>query len=358
MAKAVRIRSTCTNASGLRRFYNGSRGWVAVGAMAALAAAPGCGGYADFSLPRLTGHPERIRLRWEVISEPVLRRGVAGAWDGVDALNPSVVQHNGLYHNFYSGYDGRTWHTGLAISADGRNWERKGRILSPGDKSWEGQYIAANGSALWRDGRFLYWYQAGAPPRVGLARSADGRNWLKEPNPVLPLGPNGSWDERGVADPYVLEVGGRLYMYYLGQDRARRQRLGLARSSDGLRWEKLRQNPILELGPRGSFDENGLGEPAVWPSHGLYWMLYTGRDRLEVRRLGLAWSRDGVRWTRYSDAAFLAGQEDWNSKVVCDPAVETTTAGARVWFGGGDVAHPAENIHGQIGLATLHMEVR
>jgi len=29
-------------------------------------------------------------------------------------------------------------------------------------------------------------------------------------------------------------------------------------------------------------------------------------------------------------------------------------AEVRVWFGSGDVARPDENIHGQIGYATLH----
>ena len=27
----------------------------------------------------------------------------------------------------------------------------------------------------------------------------------------------------------------------------------------------------------------------------------------------------------------------------------------RVWFGGGDVPHPAEEIHGQIGYGVLHI---
>ncbi len=87
-------------------------------------------------------------------------------------------------------------------------------------------------------------------------------------------------------------------MFYLGMDRARRQRLGVAMSGDGVSWYKLRSNPILELGDYGAFDENGLGEPAVWAARGYYWMLYTGRDRNEVRRLGLARSRDGVRWEK------------------------------------------------------------
>jgi hypothetical protein len=119
-------------------------------------------------------------------------------------------------------------------------------------------------------------------------------------------------------------------------------------------WEKLRSNPVLELGAPGAFDERGLGEPAVWSSGGSYWMLYTGRDRGERRRLGLARSPDGVRWEREASFAPVAGDQAWDRLVVCDPTVELRPDGSlRVWFGGGDVAHPAENIHGQIGMATL-----
>jgi hypothetical protein len=142
-------------------------------------------------------------------------------------------------------------------------------------------------------------------------------------------------------------------MYYLGQDRARRQRLGVARSTDGARWQKLLSNPVLDLGAPGSFDENGLGEPAVWESHGRYWMLYTGRDRMENRRIGQAWSLDGVHWNRLPGSSVFTGTQAWNGRVVCDPSVLLEGCRIRVWFGGGDVAAPAQNLHGQIGLATL-----
>jgi predicted GH43/DUF377 family glycosyl hydrolase len=272
----------------------------------------------------------------------------------VDALNPSVVIRGGVHYNFYSGYDGRTWHTGLATSPDGLTWQKHGPVLSPDPDTWESDdYIAANGTAMDAGGEFLYWYQAGRLPSLGLARSPDGKNWTKHPGPVLEPGPRGAWDERGVADPYVIQIDGVFYMYYLGQDRAHRQRLGLARSSDGVTWEKLRSNPVLELGQPRAFDETGLGEPAVWQQAGRYWMLYTARDRDEYRRLGLAVSPDGVAWRRVTSAAFLAGHTPWNQAVVCDPTVGLAGSRLRVWYGGGDVPAPAENLNGQIGYAEL-----
>ena len=315
----------------------------------------GCGRYSDFTLPSPDSTGPRAPFTWEAAPEPVLGRG-AEAWDSVDVLNPSVIRFRGVYLNLYSGFDGKTWRTGAATSPDGVAWTKTGQamtgqVLTP--EGWEGTW-ATNGSALVEGGEILYWYAAGNPPRIALARSRDGFAFTKQPAPVVPLGPRGSFDERGVSDPYVIRRGEFLYLFYLGQDRAARQTLGIARSRDGVAWEKLRSNPVLELGAPGAFDENGLGEPAVWSSGGSYWMLYTGRDRGEHRRLGLARSTDGVRWDKDESFAPVSGDRAWDRQVVCDPTVELTPGGSlRVWFGGGDVAHPAENIHGQIGIAVL-----
>lgn len=322
-------------------------GWLSA---AVLLTCCGCGRYADFTLPLAPGG-EAITFRMESRPGPVLSPGEG--WESHDVLNPSVVVFRSQYLNLYSGFDGRTWHTGLASSENGVDWRKAGRILSPDAKTWEGSYMAANGTAV-ADGQGIwYWYVAGPEerPMLGRAHSADGRVWEKEARPVLEPGPFESWDEMGVADPYVLRIGPYFYLYYLGQDRARRQRLGLARSTDGVTWQKLRSNPILELGGAGAFDEAGLGEPAVWNSHGFYWMLYTGRALGETRRLGLARSTDGVHWQKQPPV--FSGTEPWDSQVVCDPTVLVDGSGIRVWFGGGDVASQDANLHGQIGYSVL-----
>jgi predicted GH43/DUF377 family glycosyl hydrolase len=319
----------------------------------AAVALTGCGRYADFRLPPIAGPAHAVRFNFNARPSPVLSRGAPGAFDSHDVLNPAVVARDGLQYNFYSGFDGATWRTGLATSRDGIEWQKQGVVLAPDAGTWEANYIAANGSALLVDGRFWYWYVGGSKelPKLGLARSHDGRTFTKERDPVLDTGPRGSWDERGVADPYVIRSGAYFYLFYLGQDRARRQRLGVARSTDGVHFEKLRTNPVLELGEDGNFDEQGLGEPAVWHSLGWYWMLYTGRDRDERRRMGLAQSRDGVVWRRLPGV--FAGQEPWNSEVICDAEVDHGASAVKIWFGGGNIRKPDENLNGQIGAGTL-----
>jgi predicted GH43/DUF377 family glycosyl hydrolase len=295
----------------------------------------GCGRYANFTLPEVRGGDASLVFRFVADPEPVITRD-----EFRDALNPSVAGRV----NLYSVYDGQ-WHTALATSEDGVHWRKQGIVL----RAAAGSYIAANGSALSYGGQVWYWYETGTKDRlrIQLARSADARTWRAEAAPVLDPGPVGAWDERAVADPYAIRIGPYFYLYYLGQDRAVRQRIGVARSGDGVHWEKLRANPVVEMDE----EEGGIGEPAVWQSDGFYWMLYTVRDFAENRYLRLARSTDGVRWTKL--AVRYKGTGAWNSKVICDPTVVVEVGRILVWFGGGDVASPDENLHGQIGFATL-----
>ena len=154
-------------------------------------------------------------------------------------------------------------------------------MLSPDPATWEGSYIAANGSALFVDGQFWYWYEAGPRSAAGIGwrARADGASLAKRAAPVLEPGPCGAGTSaasptlRDPHRPVLLPVLPRPGPRPRGSASASRVR------TDGIHWEKLRTNPMLEIGEDGAFDEHGLGEPAVWQSHGFYWMLYTGRDR-------------------------------------------------------------------------------
>jgi predicted GH43/DUF377 family glycosyl hydrolase len=315
-------------------------------ALAAISAT-GCGSYQDFSLPNPTPSP-KFDLKWRPNAETAIPRGEA-----LDVLNPSVVRHGGGLLNLYSRFDGKRWDTYTATSVDGLRWENARRALSP-ELPWEGSYIAANGGAVVFRNEILYVYQAGEKGKtvLGLARSSDGTAWRKHPEAILTQGPWRSWDEVSLGDPYVWEAGGVLYLCYLGEDRARRQRLGLARSVDGVHWEKQRASPILDLGGYGDFDENGLGEPAIFVSGQQWVMLYTGRDRQEHRDMGYAVSSDGKTWSKLREPV-LKGTSAWNSVVVCDATVMAEPTRLRIWYGGGDKASPDERLNGQIGYAEL-----
>lgn len=299
------------------------------------------------------------------LSDPVLARGEAGSWDDTDVLNPSVIRLGDELLNYYSGFDGKVWRTGLATSTDGVHWHKsaKNPILGPGG-SWDTQYIAANGSAIRWLGKILYFYQgrdAHGVTRIGLATSTDGAEFTKYEAPVLDIGPNYAWDGKAVGDPYVIAHSGELYLYYLGMDAHDIQRIGVAKSSDGVHWTKLLGNPVMDVGATGAFDENGLGEPSVVFSAPYFYMIYTGRDGSERRDIGYAISGDGVTWRKMSIKGLFGDthRADWNSQVICDTTILSDKDGRfTVWYGGGDVASPDQGLDGQIGTFALALTPR
>lgn len=298
----------------------------------------------------------------ELLESPVLEQGVAGEWDDTDCLNPSVIWYNNQYYNYYSGYDGETWSTGLATSEDGINWEKyeNNPVLYVGQDDLDNMYIAANGSAIVIDEKVYYYYhgenEEGA--YISLAISEDGKNFVKNEMPVLVFSEeSGSWDSNGVADPYVIEFNGKYYMYYLGMNDVYIQRLGVAISEDGINWTKSSSNPILDVGSYGTFDMNGLGEPSVEYYAPYFYMFYTGRDIDENRNIGYAISTDGVNWRKYSTEGMISTSSEWNSKVICDTTsiLNWETGKIDVWYGGGDVAAPAQDLNGKLGYFTVDL---
>lgn len=288
---------------------------------------------------------------------PVLSTEDVG-WDSLDVLNPSVIRLNNNYLNYYSGWDGTSWKTGLAISNDGVKWEKyeQNPILDLRQDSWDNDYIAANGSAILFNNSVYYYYQSLRSAKIGLAISKDGLKFdSRTDTPVLTVGKKGEWDCNSVADPYVIEINNILYMYYLGQDEHDVQRLGIAKSFDGINWHKYAKNPILDIGKNGTFDEKGLGEPSVIYQAPYFYMLYTGRDIQEQRNIGLAISLDGINWKKVDCSnLFSSLKKDWNSKVICDTTLlEKEDGNILVWYGGGDIPKPDENLNGQIGMFAL-----
>jgi len=167
---------------------------------------------------------------------------------------------------------------------------------------------------------------------------------------VLETGPRGSWDERGVADPYAVRIGDHYYMYYLGQDRARRSGWAWRARATACAGRSFAQIQFSSLAWMGHSTRTDWASP-------LYGNRTVSMDALhgarpdENRRLGVARSMDGVTWEKLPGS--FAGSARWNNKVICDPSILVEGDSIRVWFGGGDVASPDENLHGQIGVANL-----
>lgn len=153
------------------------------------------------------------------------------------------------------------------------------------------------------------------------------RTLVRGINPLLDVGASGEWDELFVAWPRVLPPSGTNSSWLLTYSSIEKQTppfssIGFATSSDGHRWTKA--GKVLTRGATGSWDEGGVGRRHVVLIEDEYVMFYEGVDRKGVHGIGLAVSSDGVRWKRDTNLpVFTArvGEEAWDNGTVAAPHV-------------------------------------
>jgi len=171
-------------------------------------------------------------------------------------------------------------------------------------------------------------------------------------NPVLTCGQPGTWDNAAVYPDRVIFQDSIYLMWYSGRD-GLRSSTGLATSRNGVDWVKSTQNPVLSVGP-GSWESGAAYEGFVDRVDSGYEMWYTGDDGSGNWKLGYAFSRDGIVWTKANGANPVIGTGSWYAKGPHNPSVlgPDNNGGYKMWFQGNPIAHADV----QIGYATATNE--
>jgi hypothetical protein len=100
---------------------------------------------------------------------------------------------------------------------------------------------------------------------------------------VFEAGPAGAWDVHlwGGFAASILRRDGELLLYYQGSDgydegdgTVTRRAIGVARSPDGIAFEKHAGNPVLEFSPRGNHEEGAVSSAAYLDESGRVIMYY------------------------------------------------------------------------------------
>jgi predicted GH43/DUF377 family glycosyl hydrolase len=299
-------------------------------------------------------------------SNPIFDVGGPETWDCCSAGIVSVVYDSGTYRAWYAGTDNSTGRIGYATSPDGVNWTKHGNpVLDLGNQGAWDDSQADHACVLLVEGIYRMWYSAddGSTSRIGYATSSDGLHWDKyADNPVLDLGNPGSWEDSEVFHPSVVYDGHTYHMWYNGFASSM-QRTGYATSSDGIIWEKYSGNPVLEMGQSGSWDDFMLVLMATLYMDNQYHMWYTAGDGTDEDtryfRVGYATSPDGIAWMKHPDNPVLdiGPVGTWDSVGVVTSSVlfDSSSGTYKMWYGGLDGAHfrtgyatstPATRIHG------------
>ena len=205
-------------------------------------------------------------------------------WDSGLVCHSYILKEAGKYYMFYDGSSIGNWKEsiGIAKSNDLINWERidKNPVLESGSFWWDSIHVSRCCVIKKEDGNFymLYAGNDGICERIGAARSKDLINWDKFiREPVIDLGPKGSWDDTYVSDPKILKVKNYYLMTYTGYQ-GDRGCTGLAYSKDLINWNRFPLNPILEAGPKGSWDQDESARADFVTLNNEYYLFYTGKN--------------------------------------------------------------------------------
>jgi len=311
----------------------------------------------------LTAGISFAQLPWtkDQINNPILVPGEPGTWNDVSEYPFCVLFHDGTYRLWIGGYDGITVSFGYFSSADGIDWTpyEANPVLRAGTGgSWDDNrlinpYVIVNKNA------YQMWYSAsdGNNYRIGYATSPDGVSWTKyEGNPVMDLGPEGSWDDSEVTDPCVYFDGAVYHMWYAGANGST-TRIGYASSADGISWTKYEGNPVLDKGPVPDWDYRHVYAPDVLFDGMTYHMWYTGTVESSgwYHRTGYATSNDGRSWKKHGDNPVLMPSDgSWDSQWVGYVKVlwDGFDGLFKMWYGGGTDSEVAK-----IGYATAPLMV-
>jgi hypothetical protein len=251
---------------------------------------------------------------WQRDTEgPAIALGQAGEFDDTHIFAPCSAHEQGVHRLWYCGsqgtVEGRVFRLGLAVSRDGRQFEKspsnpvfafgdgKHSILTPA------LLRTPDGAVLREGGKLRMWFsathfagktglhtlhettsidglrwQAPSPPQIQHAyaptvikegdvyrlwytdvsadpwafrhaTSRDGRRWHARPEPVLVV--DQFWERDRLIYPAVLKVGAVYLMWYgsYWSQHASKTAIGFAVSADGLKWYKNPHNPVLRPDP-------------------------------------------------------------------------------------------------------------
>lgn len=279
-------------------------------------------------------------------NNPVLDLGQSGQWDDMNVWAPTVVYKDNTYMMWYcGGRNNQDIRIGLATSTDGTSWTRYGTnpVLNVGPSGWD-TFQVSRPSVLFNGSSYCMWYSGDNGNSIGFATSIDGISWTKySGNPVFSSGRYAS----------VMFDGSIYKMWYEGYDYT----IKYATSLDGISWTDYSSNPVLTHGLSGSWDGMYVSTPSVIFDGSQYIMEYTGyKDSMLSRTIGLAYSPDGTHWSKEPNNPIInvGTSGAWDDTLVDQATMLIVGSSLTMWYSGFDgtntVTSPTYYI--RIGMAS------
>ncbi|MBN1597205.1 MAG: T9SS type A sorting domain-containing protein [Bacteroidales bacterium] len=290
------------------------------------------------SLCLLSGLFTYGQINWTKYPDnPVITKGPA-TWDIIAIGQPTVLFENDTIKMWYVGvgndYKARICY---ATSFDGIEWTKHSEpVIDVGNEGdWDSGWLDTPEIVKDNEGYCLYFYgdTAQQSPEIssaiGVAYSTDGIKWEKEEtNPIFTMGSEGEWDASWVESPAAYYDNGtdEYIMWYNGVNTDTwKVLIGLAISSNGISWDRYPDNPLLNNGIPGSYDDMWLGTPAVIFEDGKFQMWYSATSStnynvvtssFDIIEICYASSANGIDWEKHEDnPLFSTTTEPYNESL-------------------------------------------
>lgn len=141
-----------------------------------------------------------------------------------------------------------------------------------------------------------------------MACSDDGISWRRaKDEPILSVhqADCGAWEKDCIYQPWLVEHEGRYYNFY-NAAKGHTEQLGLALSDDLLAWKRHENNPVIPVGPQGSYNQSFSSDGKVFRD-GDHWMMFffgVGRGGAHIMA---AFSDNLIDWTVDPEPLYKAG---------------------------------------------------
>ncbi|MVM30762.1 family 43 glycosylhydrolase [Spirosoma sp. HMF4905] len=203
---------------------------------------------------------------------------------------PGALVRDGKVHLFYQTYgNGRNDAICHAVSTDGIHFERNptNPIFHPAISDWScGRAIDAD-VIKFKNQYFLYFATRDTSYKIqqlGVAVASANTNFNREDwkqvdtkGPILK--PELPWEGECIEGASVIERKGTLYMFYAGAYNNWPQQIGVARSTDGIHWERVQTQPFLKNGAPGTWNSSESGHPHIFTDKsGQTYLFYQGNN--------------------------------------------------------------------------------
>ena len=193
------------------------------------------------------------------------------------------------------------------------SWKKLGLVYAPsGRKSWARTYATIPTAEVLNQEVIRVYFAALDENRLGrigyvdLDANSPQRIISESPDPILDIGPVGTFDDSGVNPSCIVNANGRKYLYYIGWQRCERIPYmlfaGVAISTDGIHFEKWSPCPVLDRTRAEPFLRSAT---SVLVEDGIFKAWYvSATDWIVVREtaypryiIRCATSQDGLHWS-------------------------------------------------------------